>query len=165
MLNDKHRRGKEMIKYAKQIVLMLGILFVGFTGAWWLSQAAVEEYGRGESVRLVVSKTLPQLDGKQLELRAVEVIYEPGASPAPHSHPCPVIAYVTEGAIRSQVNDEPATIYKKGESFYEAPNDTHRISANASENEPAKLLAVFVCDHATPVTVARTSDRAGSKSK
>ena len=73
MLNDKHRRGKEMIKYAKQIVLMLGILFVGFTGAWWLSQAAVEEYGRGESVRLVVSKTLPQLDGKQLELRAVEV--------------------------------------------------------------------------------------------
>ena len=28
-----------MIGYSKQIVLMLGILVVGFTGAWWLSQA------------------------------------------------------------------------------------------------------------------------------
>ena len=153
-----------MIGYSKQIVLMLGILVVGFTGAWWLSQAAVEEYGRGESVRLVDSKTLSQMDGKQLEMRAVEVSYAPGASPAPHSHPCPVIAYVTEGAIRSQVNDEPAAIYKKGESFYEAPNGT-RVSANASETEPAKVLAVFVCDNATPVTVAVPASERTSKSK
>jgi quercetin dioxygenase-like cupin family protein len=51
---------------------------------------------------------------------------------------------VLEGAIRSQVNDGPVTIYKAGESFSEMPGDRHRVSANASETKQAKLLAVFV---------------------
>jgi quercetin dioxygenase-like cupin family protein len=38
------------------------------------------------------------------------------------------------------------TIYKTGQSFSELPGDRHRLSANASETEPAKLLAVFVVD-------------------
>ena len=49
-----------------------------------------------------------------------------------------------EGAIRSQVNDGPVTTYKAGQSFSEMPGDRHRVSANASETQPAKLLAVFV---------------------
>ena len=51
-----------------------------------------------------------------------------------------------EGAIRSQVNDGPATIYMAGQSFSELPGDRHSVSANASETKPAKLLAVFVVD-------------------
>ena len=51
-----------------------------------------------------------------------------------------------EGAIRSQVNEGPVTVYKAGESFSEMPGDRHDVSANASETEPAKLLAVFVVD-------------------
>ena len=51
-----------------------------------------------------------------------------------------------EGAIRSQVNDGPVTTYKAGESFSELPGDRHSVSANASETQPAKLLAVFVVD-------------------
>ena len=38
------------------------------------------------------------------------------------------------------------TVYKAGESFSEKPGDRHGVSANASETEPAKLLAVFVVD-------------------
>ena len=38
------------------------------------------------------------------------------------------------------------TIYKAGQSFSEMPGDRHRVSANASATEPAKLLAVFVLD-------------------
>ena len=53
-----------------------------------------------------------------------------------------------EGEIRSQVNDGPARTYKAGESFSELPGDRHRVSANASETQPAKLLAVFVVDTA-----------------
>jgi quercetin dioxygenase-like cupin family protein len=53
---------------------------------------------------------------------------------------------VLEGAIRSQVNDGPATTYKAGQSFSEMPGDRHAVSANASETESAKLLAVFVVD-------------------
>jgi hypothetical protein len=35
----------------------------------------------------------------------------------------------------------------------EAPNGVHRVSANASQTEPAKLIAFFVCDHQGPITV------------
>ena len=50
------------------------------------------------------------------------------------------------GAIRSQVGDEPAKVYRVGEGFYEVPGSHHRISENASDKEPASLLAVFVVD-------------------
>ena len=38
------------------------------------------------------------------------------------------------------------TIYTAGQSFSELPGDRHGVSANASETQPAKLLAVFVVD-------------------
>ena len=38
------------------------------------------------------------------------------------------------------------TIYQAGQSWSELPGDRHRVSANASETKPAKLLAVFVVD-------------------
>jgi quercetin dioxygenase-like cupin family protein len=94
------------------------------------------------------------MDGNHLEAKAVEVTYEPGGYSVPHTHGCPVLAYVVDGAIRSQVNAEPERTYKEGETFYEAPNGVHRASANASRTEPAKMIAFFVCDRATPITVA-----------
>ena len=51
-----------------------------------------------------------------------------------------------EGAIHSRVNDGPVTTYKAGQNFSELPGDRHGVSANASETQPAKLLAVFVVD-------------------
>ena len=50
------------------------------------------------------------------------------------------------GAIRSQVDDEPAKVYRVDEGFYEVPGSHHRVSENASDHEPASLLAVFVVD-------------------
>ena len=38
------------------------------------------------------------------------------------------------------------TTYKAGQSFSELPGGRHAVSANASETEPAKPLAVFVVD-------------------
>ena len=72
----------------------------------------------------------------------------PGRIPAGHRHAEFAFIYATvlEGAIRSQVNDSPAKVYKAGESFTELPGDRHMISANASATKPAKLLAVFVVD-------------------
>ena len=50
------------------------------------------------------------------------------------------------GAIRSKVNDRPVTTHEAGQSFSELPGDRHGVSANASETQPAKLLAVFVVE-------------------
>lgn len=104
--------------------------------------------------RIAFSHALPHLDGTQLKATIVEVTYGPGGSSPPHSHPCPVIGYVIEGALRTQVKGEAEAIYKAGESFYEAPNGVHMISANASDKASVKFLAYFVCDHDTPLSVA-----------
>lgn len=105
-------------------------------------------------VRIALTQALPPLDGARVEVTVVEVTYGPGEFSAPHRHPCAVIGYVLEGALRTQVKGEPLATYKTGESFYEAPNGVHQISANASDTEPAKFLAYFVCDQKTPLSVA-----------
>jgi len=116
--------------------------------ALWVAAAC-----RGEDARIVFTHALPALDGGRLESKIVEVTYGPGESSQPHSHPCAVIGYVLEGAVRMQVKGEPETTYKAGQSFYEDPNGVHSISANASKTELARFLAYFTCDHETPLTV------------
>lgn len=104
--------------------------------------------------KLVFSHALPRMDGVNLQAKAVTVTYPPGGASPVHSHPCPVIGYVIEGSLKMQVKGEPETIYKVGETFYEAPNGVHAVSANASPDRPATFIAFFVCDHDTPLSVA-----------
>jgi quercetin dioxygenase-like cupin family protein len=111
------------------------------------------------------SHALPSLDGSHLRAIVVEVNYAPGEADKPHSHPCTVIGYVAQGAIRFQVKGGPEGVYKAGETFYEPPNGVHQVSANASDKEPARLIAFFVCDHETPLTVPPIEDHSGHGSK
>lgn len=106
--------------------------------------------------RVAIARALPTLDGSRLEATVVEVTYEPGGANTPHRHPCPVIGYVLEGAMRMQVKGQPERVYTVGETFYEAPTDVHLVSANASQDTPARFLAYFVCDQKTPLSVPVT---------
>lgn len=115
--------------------------------------------GKHAQVRVAFDQKLPAMNGADLEAHGVEVSYGPGGSSEPHSHPCPVIGYVLEGTLRTQVKGSPEAIYKAGESFYEPPNGVHQVSANASQTEPLRLLAIFVCDHPTPLSVPPPQDR------
>jgi len=75
-----------------------------------------------------------------------------------------VIGYVVEGAYRTQVDGETEKIYKAGETFYEAPNGIHLVSANASSTQPVRFIAYFICDHDTPLSVpAPVSKTTGGK--
>ena len=108
----------------------------------------------GDDVKVVFERAIPNIEGKRMV--AVVVSYPPGGrSPAHHHAPSAFIyAYVLSGAIRSQVDDEPAKVYHVGEGFYEVPGSHHRISENASDRDPASLLAVFVVDSKdTPLTI------------
>ena len=112
-----------------------------------LSAASAQDAsGDKRTVTLVYDQVLPNVPGKSI--RGVLVEYGPGAFSAPHTHPSSAFIYATvlEGAIRSQVNDGPVITYRAGESWSENPGDRHRVSANASDTEPARLLAVFVVD-------------------
>jgi quercetin dioxygenase-like cupin family protein len=99
-----------------------------------------------EKVKPVFEHVIPNAQGKSMV--AVVVNYPPGGKSPAHHHAGSafIYAYVLSGAIRSQVGDEPAKVYRVGESFYEVPGSHHRISENASDKEPASLLAVFVVD-------------------
>ncbi len=101
-----------------------------------------------ETVTVAADEPIPNLPGKRLVSHIVD--YPPGASSAAHRHaPSAFIyAYVLSGEIRSQVDGEPARVYRAGEAWFENPGAYHRVSANASDTEPARLLAVLIVDAA-----------------
>jgi len=66
---------------------------------------------------------------------------------------------VLSGAIRSQVGDEPVKVYQVGESWHELPGSHHKISENASDRDPASLLAVIVVDPTTIPWLYQTRSR------
>jgi quercetin dioxygenase-like cupin family protein len=99
-----------------------------------------------ETATPIFKHELPNVPGKSLI--AVEVEYPPGAASPSHTHAKSafIYAYVLSGKIESAVDDEEPRIYRAGESWHEVPGAHHRVSRNASETEPAKLLAIFVLD-------------------
>ena len=101
---------------------------------------------KNAKVTLVYQHELPNVPGKSI--KGVLVEYGPGGYSPGHTHAKSAFVYATvlEGEILSQVNDGPATTYKAGQNFSELPGDRHTVSANASQTNPAKLLAVFVVD-------------------
>ena len=105
------------------------------------------------TARPLLMQRLPALDGTRLDARLVEVTYAPGGASTAHRHPCPVVGYVLEGAVRMQLAGQPERIVRAGESFYESPADIHAVSANASATAPARFLAYFTCDKDTPTSV------------
>jgi quercetin dioxygenase-like cupin family protein len=130
------------------------------TGSLWLALTAISPgVSTGlaqnvEQVKPVFEHAIPNTEGKSMV--AVVVTYPPGAKSLAHHHARSafIYAYVLSGAIRSQVGDEPAKVYRVGEGFYESPGAHHRISENASDKSPASLLAVFVVDSRdNPLTI------------
>ncbi|WP_250536089.1 cupin domain-containing protein [Caballeronia sp. AZ10_KS36] len=108
--------------------------------------ASASAHGAAETVTPNFQHAIPNVAGKSLT--AVVVDYAPGAASSAHRHAGSafIYAYVVSGDIESQVDDGPKRVYHAGESFFEEPGSVHRISRNASETQPAKLLAVFIAD-------------------
>jgi quercetin dioxygenase-like cupin family protein len=122
------------------------LLLSAFAALFATSVAAQEAIAPGAKVTVVFDQELPNVPGKSMRVALVE--YGPGAGSPSHRHPSSAFIYarVLEGAIRSKVNDAPERTYKAGESWMEKPGDHHQVSHNASDTDPAKLLAVFVVD-------------------
>jgi quercetin dioxygenase-like cupin family protein len=99
-----------------------------------------------DTSKRVFSEALPNVPGQTLT--AVVVDYAPGAKSERHRHAGSVFVYVLSGAIRSECSATgPARVYKAGETFFEPPGSIHLVSENASDTEPASLLAVFVAEN------------------
>ena len=103
-----------------------------------------------DTVEPIGSYALPNVPGKRVTI--VRVFYGPGGFTRAHRHAGSVTAYVTKGEIRSQLGGGPVETFKVGQSFFEPPGATHLVSANASNTEPAELIAVFVADEGAQLT-------------
>jgi quercetin dioxygenase-like cupin family protein len=103
-----------------------------------------------DKIELIASYALPNVPGKRVTV--VRVFYGPGGFTRAHRHAGSVTAYITKGEIRSQLGGGPVETFKVGQSFFEPPGATHLVSANASNTEPAELIAVFVADEGAELT-------------
>lgn len=136
----------------------MGLVFVSLVAAVIALGASPAIAQDREQVKVVFEHALPNVEGKRMV--AVTVSYPPGAKSLAHRHAASafIYAYVLSGAIRSQVDDNSAKVYHAGEEFYEMPGSHHRISENASDKEPASLLAAFVVDAKDgPLTTSDTA--------
>jgi quercetin dioxygenase-like cupin family protein len=127
----------------------LAVLILGSSLAPYVVQSHAENTSGAplrETVTVAADEPIPNLPGKRLVSHIVD--YPPGASSAAHRHASSafIYAYVLSGEIRSQVDDEPARVYRAGEAWFENPGAYHRVSANASDTEPARLLAMLIVD-------------------
>jgi quercetin dioxygenase-like cupin family protein len=103
-----------------------------------------------DMVEPIASYALPNVPGKRITI--VRVFYGPGGFTRAHRHAGSVTAYITKGEIRSQLAGGPVETFKVGQSFFEPPGATHLVSANASNTEPAELVAVFVANEGAQLT-------------
>ena len=99
--------------------------------------------GPRETLRPLLRQEMPNFPGHTFTSAIVD--FAPGVRASPHTHgDAFVYAYVLKGSVRSQLDDEPAKVYRTGEVWFESPGAHHRLTENVSMTEPASLLVVFV---------------------
>ena len=96
---------------------------------------------------------LPNLTMDGWEVTVSHVDYPPGRVGAVHHHAGFVLAYVLEGAVVAKVSGQgDEKTYHVGQMFYEQPGATHEVSKNASQTQPAKLLAMIFAKKGSTLT-------------
>ena len=146
-------------------IMKLAVFMVSIGVALYVAQAHQPSISRGDrstaptaastlgapvhqSIKAVADVPIPNVPGKRLVSRVID--YAPGEGTASHRHARSAFsyAYVLSGEVRSQVDDEPARVYRAGETSFEKPGAHHRVSENASATIAARLPAVIIVDEA-----------------
>ncbi len=87
------------------------------------------------------------------EVTVSYVDYPPGRVGAAHHHAGFVLVYVLQGAVIAKISGQgEEKTYTTGQMFYEQPGATHEVSKNASQTEPAKLLAMIFAKKGSTLT-------------
>ena len=103
------------------------------------------------TVTPLIAKDLTELPGK--EVLMIKADYAPGGMDPIHRHDAHAFVYVLEGSIVLQVKGGKEVTLTPGQTFYEAPDDVHLVSRNASSTKPAKFIVFLVKDKNAPVLV------------
>ncbi len=126
-----------------------GALYISDDNKGYIYQVKARTRPAGAGSKILVTHEGPLASGGRVQMQVSEVSYEPGGWSTPHQHPCPVVVYVLDGAIRSQLAGQEPRVYHAGETFTELPTDQHVVSENASDTAPARFLAYVACSPPT----------------
>ena len=80
-----------MTRTTKWVGMAAVILFAAITVSHVLHSQGTNSAPQNRTAHSPFVHALPHLDGANLKVTVVEVVYGPGQSSRPHSHPCPVI--------------------------------------------------------------------------
>ena len=101
----------------------------------------------------VFKHDLPKVSLDGWEVTVSHVDYPPGRVGTAHRHAGFVLAYVLEGKVVAKISGQgDEKTYSVGEMFYEQPGAVHEVSRNASQTEPAKLLAMIFAPKGSTLT-------------
>ena len=104
-----------------------------------------------ETITPLITKDLVGFPGEQALMYTVD--FPPGFSSPIHRHNAQVSVYVLEGTVVMQVRGQKELTLGPGQSFYEAPNDIHVVSRNASSTTPAKFLVFLIHKKGAPLVI------------
>jgi quercetin dioxygenase-like cupin family protein len=113
---------------------------------------AANEPARTKATTLL-TQALPAEVGT--EGRVITVEFPPGASTPPHQHDGTIFACVVEGAVVSALDDGREQRFEAGQAWFERPGQVHRVSRNASDTAPAKIVVFFLTEPGKPVLQMR----------
>jgi quercetin dioxygenase-like cupin family protein len=101
----------------------------------------------------VFKHDLPNVMMDDWEVTVSHVEYAPGRVGAAHRHAGFVLVYVLEGAVITKISGQgEEKTYTAGQMFYEPPGATHEVSNNASQTQPARLLAMIFAKKGSTLT-------------
>lgn len=61
-----------------------------------------------------------------------------------HVHDCQLVGYILEGEVITKLKDKAPQHLKKGDVFYEFPNEVHESLQNPNEKMEAKILLYYL---------------------
>jgi quercetin dioxygenase-like cupin family protein len=114
--------------------------------------ATSQQTAPATKVSSLLKQAIAEFPGREIVMITLDI--PPGGGSAPHRHPGHhIFGYVLEGSYRIKLDDGAETTLTKGQTFHEAPGQLHAVSADASQTEPAKVLAFIIAESGKPITV------------
>ena len=94
----------------------------------------------------VLEDAIPSTNPAVKMVRGARVRFAPRQPTGLHRHPISVVGVVTAGSFIIKKEGEPEKVVKTGEPFFEAAGVTTERFDNASDTEPAEIVAFFLTD-------------------
>ena len=94
----------------------------------------------------VLEEAIPSTNPAIKLVRGARIRFAPRQPTGFHRHPISVVGVVTAGSFIIKKEGEPEKVVKAGEPFFEAAGVTTERFDNASDTEPAEIVAFFLAD-------------------